>query len=472
MLTIIVPLLLGFNLLSLLWPKQQSFEHDLLIKGSIAMGLGFGISSILFFLWLLALGPNSNFLIFETTLLLLAFSFYLIVKQTFSVPPEMRSEKPTWIGTKINRNISLAFYVLFIAAVLTFVFLSLRNPHGQWDAWAVWNMRARFIFRGGEHWKEAFSNLLDWSHPDYPLLIPLSIVRGWKIAGTETLLIPITLAALFTFSTIVLNVSSLAVIRSKSQSLLAGIVLLGTPFFIQHGASQYADVPLGFFFLSTLVLLTFYNRSSTKNHNLLFLAGMTAAFSAWTKNEGFIFLMSILAARSYLIVRMNGWKLFSKDIIIFSSGLMPILLFIIYFKAHIVPSPDFVPHDGLKLIIDRLTDSFRYIQILKAVAFESMNFTLGIISPFLLIIYFLFFGKTSENKDRIAVDTGFMTLFLMLTGYFFYYVITPYDLAWHLKYSLNRLLLQLWPSFVFCFFMLLKTPEEALLSNTESPIHV
>ncbi len=54
------------------------------------------------------------------------------------------------------------------------------------------------------------------------------------------------------YSFIGLASSTLGLLRSPSQGLLAGIVLLGTPFLIRHGASQYADVPLSFFFLATL----------------------------------------------------------------------------------------------------------------------------------------------------------------------------------------------------------------------------
>ncbi len=42
----------------------------------------------------------------------------------------------------------------------------------------------------------------------------------------------------------------------------------------------------------------------------------------------------------------------------------------------------------------------------------------------------------------------------MLIGYFFVYVLTPLDLAYHLATSLNRLFLQLWPGVIFLFFMI------------------
>jgi hypothetical protein len=50
-------------------------------------------------------------------------------------------------------------------------------------------------------------------------------------------------------------------------------------------------------------------------------------------------------------------------------------------------------------------------------------------------------------------------LALMTIGYFFVYVTTPHDLAWHLRTSLDRLVLQLLPGIVFVAIAAL-TPEE------------
>jgi len=55
-----------------------------------------------------------------------------------------------------------------------------------------------------------------------------------------------------------------------------------------------------------------------------------------------------------------------------------------------------------------------------------------------------------------------LAIVLTLAGDFAVYVITPYDIYWHLRFSLNRLFLQLWPSAIFLFFMMVRTPEQAL----------
>ena len=49
----------------------------------------------------------------------------------------------------------------------------------------------------------------------------------------------------------------------------------------------------------------------------------------------------------------------------------------------------------------------------------------------------------------------------MLVGYFFVYMTTPIDLTFYLATSIDRLLLQLWPSALLALFLCLGDPEAA-----------
>jgi hypothetical protein len=55
-----------------------------------------------------------------------------------------------------------------------------------------------------------------------------------------------------------------------------------------------------------------------------------------------------------------------------------------------------------------------------------------------------------------------------MLGYVTIYVITPYDLAWHVRTSLGRLLMQLWPAVLFTFFLRIAIPERALARSAAS----
>ena len=68
-------------------------------------------------------------------------------------------------------------------------------------------------------------------------------------------MVPAVIGLVFTFSTAGLLFSALDILVGRTSALLGAIALVATPFFIDLGTWQYADVPLSFFFLATLVLL-------------------------------------------------------------------------------------------------------------------------------------------------------------------------------------------------------------------------
>lgn len=186
LLSLLAPLLLGFVLISFLWPDQRSLDH-FIIKANIAAGLGVGFFSIILFVWLLAFGSSENFILFERIMLipLIISLFYVLKKRPRPLPAEVQ-DKPL-IEMWISRTVLVVFSLMIVLSVREFISISLIHPHGGRDAWLVWNMRARFIFRSGEYWQNSFSNFLDWTQRDYPLLVPLSVVHGWVNFGKKLL---------------------------------------------------------------------------------------------------------------------------------------------------------------------------------------------------------------------------------------------------------------------------------------------
>jgi hypothetical protein len=65
--------------------------------------------------------------------------------------------------------------------------------------------------------------------------------------------------------------------------------VLGYATFIVHGGAQYAEPPLMFFFTATVFLVAF-KFEMVEQYSMLVLAGVTAGLSAWTKNEGLLFI--------------------------------------------------------------------------------------------------------------------------------------------------------------------------------------
>ena len=457
---IFVPFIIGYALISLLWPTQKSGKYYLLLKCAIAIGLGHGLASVFLFVILQAGGSDSILFYINIILILAAFIWlYLSRKRNPGVliNPDCVS---TLNDNFFSNSLQYAFVAFFLLLITIHIFSHLNMPHGDWDAWAIWNLRARFIFRAGPAWNQAFSTLSETGHLDYPLFLPLSIVYYWKSIGSDTPAIPALISSLFTVTTVLLLFSSLAILRGKTQALIAGIALMGSSFFLRHGSSQCADTPLSFFFLATVVLLVFHR--ATGNKYLLFLAGTMAGLSAWTKNEGLLFMVVILMAWTMSAWRSGGIKEYMRNLLPFGAGIAWVAAFILFFKVTLAPQNDLMSVQNISFTLARLTSPERYIQIAEAFITRGLSFTSWIIGVPLLIPYFFVFGRSKKGPLNAVNKTAIIAVLLILAGYFMIYVITPVPLQWHLKTSINRLFIQLWPMFLFWFFMTVRTPAEYL----------
>lgn len=456
---------IGLLLTLCLWPNHSTSPSELLTKLSVAVGVGLGTSSSLFFAWLLV-APTSPVLLFLSETLLFVGLIYngfkrrepLHLNWVFS----MRR-----LGFGNLTFVSVAFCLALASTALVFLQLSFQSPHGGYDGWEIWNMRARFLYRGGSHWTDSFSNLLYYSHPDYPLLLPASIARSWLYIGNETQSTPIAIAMLFMLATVGLLCASVSLLRSTTQGCLAGLVLLGTPFFSIHAAAQYADVPLGFYMLATLVLLSLAGDVEKGDRGLLALAGMMAGFSAWTKNEGSLFLCAVLVAFFGLSIFLKGHNYGWREIIPFTGFLLPILAVVFYFKTTLAPPNDLLHAERLQTTIGKLVTPSRYKEVARAFFDRSFHFGKWpwyVNVPLILAFFSLLVGIDVERQHWWVTASCILALALIVTGYFFTYIITPRPLEWHLSTSLDRLFLQLWPSVIFTYFMIVRTPDNALSS--------
>lgn len=458
----------GFFVVSILWPRPFP-SRSVILRCSFAWGFGCGVSSCWFFCWLvLAAGHGSYFATFVIPEIIGTLALGLVLAFSRRRPslwnPDdivQPAEKKDWA----SRLCPLAFFVMLFCAIISFILISLSHPYGDFDAVSIWNMRSRFLARGTAHWREAFADSESLPHPDYPLLLPATIARCWKFVGCEPVLVPIVVASLFTFSSVGLLYSSLASLRSKQTAFLGGIVLLGVSSFVAVGASQYADTIIGFFVLSAISALALYDAvSPTESFGFLVLAGAAAGFCAWTKNEGLLFVLLLLVVRFLLSVQNRGWRSSAREVALITMGVLPALVVVAYFKLAVTPANFYLTAGHYSsagpmkyflepgTISQKLMSVSRYWLIAKAMASEIVRLggrTIGIVP--LLLLYFL--SAKLDRKSVATAQNGIVLLSLMMVGYFFVYLTTPLNLAFHLRTSLLRLLLQLLPSFVFVLFM-------------------
>jgi hypothetical protein len=491
------PWLAAYLLVRWAWPLPPTPERTL-FRVSLATGLAVGLSSITFFLWAVCVGPQRPGLPLAELVIfgLLAAvcwranisSLSPLVGEGEKHPPPQPSPTRGEGERKMPlAGLRLAFGFVLLCAIGVSGWNLRRHPHGEWDAWAIWNLRARFLYRGGEQWTAAFSPHLAWSHPDYPLLVPAAVARGWTYAGQETLLVPWLIACLFGAATVGLLMSVLALLRGPGQGYLGGLVLLATPYFLQLTTAQYADVPLGFFYLAGVVLFEVHDRR-TPSPQLSpppggegkvrgpLLAGLLAALASWTKNEGTLFLAVTVLVRLLAAVRNRTYRNVVRELLAFGLGALPILAVLIFFKLFFSPGNDLIAGQGWQAARDRLLDIGRYFVI--ALDYVTAILLIGPGAVVVLAGYFWLVGPAPAGAHR-RIGHAATVLAGMLAGYAVVYLFAPaplvwyrdglkiihepiwQDLTWLIWSSLHRLLMQLWPAALLAFFLATATPEEA-----------
>ena len=89
-----------------------------------------------------------------------------------------------------------------------------------------------------------------------------------------------------------------------------------------------------------------------------------------------------------------------------------------------------------------------------------MAFGTWVISaPVLLGLYLMLVGVDRKAARETGVVWVVSSVLLMFAAYYVAYLTTPHDVVWHLDTSLRRLLMQLWPSALFGFFLIARPPR-------------
>jgi hypothetical protein len=352
-----------------------------------------------------------------------------------------------------ERALAVAALVAAAGAGTSLLANVLDSPHGEWDAWATWNIRARWLIDGTPAWLDAFQkpNI----HRGYPLLLPCTVARSWVYAGERDPFVPAAVAAAYGAALVLLLGTTLAALRGRAQAMVGALCLLGTPVFLRIVPWQYADVPLAFNLLAAVALLSLYDRSPERGRPLLLWAGVATGLAAWTKNEGIALALGIVAVHGVrMIVRREaglrsvGW---------FAAGLLPPAAIVLYFKMTLASRSSQFGQTGVAML-EKIADPTRYGPILRSAAFE-LGRGMG---PVLLalVVYAILLGRTRDRDARRLSVPVVLIVGCAAMNYALAYLITRADLAWQLDNSMNRLLMQIWPCILLATLLYLASPSE------------
>lgn len=455
---------IGALVVFMLAPRPQS-PLVIVLQLVLALGVGLSLTTATHFISLNVFGQSDARLLLLDVALLVGLAVAAMVTNRAGPSHDLGEvdeivSEPVGAATSaaapgvLQMVIVGATVLACVCAMATSLSYFIGRPHGDWDAWALWNMRARFLYRGGEDWRLAFAPELSGVRPDYPLFRPLMVARLWTLLGSESSVVARMVMAAFSFGTAVLLFTGVTRRVGVMMGCVALSLYVGAPVVSKEAASQFADVPLAFFFLAAIVSAVSAIDARRGVNRLLALAGLCAGCAAWTKNEGVPFTLALVLCTALVMCRRRGLRPGLRSTLVMVAGATPMLLLVATAKLSLVWKSDLFEERGIGGIVSLLVVPSRW----REVGHWFVELLPGIVSPWLIGLLVVFVivnrwrGPSSQGSRRsYGAHAGGATLALVAIGYMLIYVSTPHDIGWHLRTSLNRLILHLWPGVIYIF---------------------
>lgn len=404
-------------------------ELELRFRILFAIPLGFGINSILYFIYLcLNINDFNSFIWFELALTgILAIIYY-------------NEEKPNLSKHKFKK-LSSWFYLLNLYAIAIFFKYFINNPLGSWDGFRIWNTKAEFLFLNNPLWKNVFTLPHFMSHNDYPMMLPSLTARLWNYTGIENPAANVTICLFFTFGLVYLLHQAIAYFKSEKTAIVTCSAFMILDIFLVNGAAQCADIPLAYMIFASIICLFFFFKKN--KYSYIILATIFASLSAWTKNEGVLFFaIFLITILSYFGVNKN-YKNLIKTIII---AIIPISLLFAY-KTLTHSANDLIAGFFAFKSYNYILDFERYWIIIKLLVKTFLQkFSLLFV---LLLLSIKGFKIKKQNKTGFILSI--IITVLTICGYLCVYLLSPHDVYWLVNNSIDRLILQLLPTILFLY---------------------
>ncbi len=342
--------------------------------------------------------------------------------------PAIRWSMDTYSWLILGAFMVLAGFLIFESSIY---------PMGGWDAWSCWNLKAKFLFDGKEHWRDMMDPLLWRSNTHYPLLLPTINVFFFHISGSVLGIIPQVNSIILTLLTAALLYSSITAFAWKNR-LLA--ILITTAFFliplnILLGISQYSDILFALYLLAIFSTWLFAYKNSSSGDYIL--CGLFTGLLTFTKVEGMAAGGLMAGLISVELIRRRQWKLLQPYLLGLFIGILPTIVFQIGFP---VANEAFT--NGLVSFAKPALPS-RLVSIILLTIGEMINLKWHCL--WLAVAVGIFFIPRQKNIGPLSyLGIFFGAYAVILFG--FYYVNTFFEIEWWIPQTLHRILFALGPA--------------------------
>ncbi len=298
------------------------------------------------------------------------------------------------------------------------------------DSIAIWFLKAKAIYFGAPYFSEViFSEKFNYSHQQYPLLLPLIIAIFYKATGginanLALLLYPLTysLIIILVYKTLRLKTSKVtALLFTYFYSMISPLIAGGGRILAGN-----ADI-----FLVLILWVIIYLLYSKRNYYTYFIL-ILVMIASQIKSEG-IFLSVIIL---FLPIR------FQNKLFFFLISISPFLLWQGVIHVLNIPSDQaYVFHFGKIFIVDMFL-------ILRESLKEIININNWYIYSLIILILIFTKEKTSKELKKILKPS----FVIMLSLYVIVYLTINTDTYKEVSSSFDRVLLQLSPIIFMYFF--------------------
>jgi hypothetical protein len=340
--------------------------------------------------------------------------------------------------------------------------LSATLPHGHWDAWMTWNLRARFLASNGQ-WRDFYSTAMAGQRQDYPMLLPITVARLWTWTDAINTTAPRVVCVIAATLTLSVLMATLHRLRGMAHAIIGGIVLLSSGFFITHATSQYADTLQGLALLAAMTSLLLLHADEGAPPRMWVLLGLMTGIVLNVKNEGTAQAVGIALGVALLLWRASAVSRSGamRRCGVLALGLSLPMIWLVHGKMQAVVGNDMLSNASSAGLTQLLTDIDRHAMILRA---WRRLFPLAIDLPALgLLIATVAAGLVVPvgrgNRWGAAAIVG-SAVAVGLGGAYMAYLLGAADLPSWLAQGSDRVFIQLWPSIVLTCVLALPTLME------------
>ncbi len=449
----VISLLIGYLFIHILFLKH-SLER--MLKLMLAGGLGLGLSAYINFFSLIFLNrfqPTALLIIHGIVFLALSILLLFLIKKN-NLPLITFQPKDAF---------NVIPLILIIGASVPLWYQAHFYAYGGWDAWQVWNLKAKFIFLGAENWKNMFDPILWRSSPHYPLLFPLVNVWGWVFQSEAIYKVPVFSSYAYTILGLGLLYYSLKHLTQSVYAILIAFIFLSLPLLNKLSYSQYSDNIVGFYLLASFFSLIMAKTENNKSFALL--GGIFLGLLSFSKSEGYLASLVILFLTPVFFFWKNKEANKKRLLIPFFLGaffaFLPTIIFEIFYSPNNQTFVNGLTSPTKPITLNRIKTVFGFYFFemcapLWNAFYKMVGKTMGeftYLEPkwnglWVIVFIGLIMSRLKCLSSKIIIIPIFLLCYTGIVT-FYYFLNTYFEIGWWLQNTLHRILFAVLPTILF-----------------------